>query len=84
MRVFCPVSEGFLVIHLQKVCGNEIQMCLIPNLVGVIYDGSICSKTPFKGLAPKLTKWKSPGPRGHKTIYMLNSTEHEISTAHKN
>ena len=23
-------------------------------------------------------------PRGHKTFFMLNSTEHEISTAHKN
>ena len=22
-------------------------------------------------------------PRGHKTFFMLNSTEHEISTAHK-
>ena len=23
-------------------------------------------------------------PRGHKTFFMLNSTEHEIPTAHKN
>ena len=23
-------------------------------------------------------------PRGYKTFFMLNSTEHEISTAHKN
>ena len=30
-------------------------MCVesnFPNLVWVIYDGIICSKTPFKGLAP--------------------------------
>ena len=27
-------------------------MCLIPILEGVIYDGIISSKTPFKGLAP--------------------------------
>ena len=25
-----------------------------------------------------------PGPLGYKTFFMLNSTEHEISTAHKN
>ena len=24
------------------------------------------------------------GPEGYKTFYVLNSTEHEISTAHKN
>ena len=26
----------------------------------------------------------SPRPRGYKTFFMLNSTEHEISTAYKN
>ena len=28
----------------------------------------------------QLSSW----PRGYKTFFMLNSTEHEISTAHKN
>ena len=37
-------------IHIQNVCGKSI-LCLIPILVGVIYDGIICSLTPFKGLA---------------------------------
>ena len=32
--------------------GKAILMCLIPILVGVIYDDIICSKTPFQGLAP--------------------------------
>ena len=29
-------------------------------------------------------KLSTIGPRGYKTFFMLNSTEHEISTAHKN
>ena len=31
---------------------KAILMCLVPILVGVIFDGIICSKTPFMGLAP--------------------------------
>ena len=38
-------------IRMQNVRGKAILMCLIPNLVGVIYDGIICSKTLFRGLA---------------------------------
>ena len=39
-------------IRIQSLCGKAILMCLIPILVGVIYDGFICSKTPLRGLAP--------------------------------
>ena len=46
-RIFYPSSGGFLIIH--SVCGKAILMCLIPILVGIMYDGIICSKTPFKG-----------------------------------
>ena len=38
-------------IRIQNVSGNAILMRLIPMLVGVIYDGIICSKIPFKGLS---------------------------------
>ena len=37
---------------MQNVSNKEILMCLIPILVGVIYDCIICIKIPFKGLAP--------------------------------
>ena len=39
-------------IRIQNMCGRAIIMCIIPSLVGVIYDGIICSMAPFKGLAP--------------------------------
>ena len=32
--------------HTKSVCGKAILMYLIPILVGIIYDGIICSKTP--------------------------------------
>ena len=35
-----------------NVHGKSVLMCLIPILVGFIYDDIICSKTPFNGLAP--------------------------------
>ena len=35
------------VIPIQYVCGKAILMCLIPILVGVVYNGIICSKTPL-------------------------------------
>ena len=35
-------------------------MCLSPILVRVIYDGIICPKTPFQGLAP-ISEVKCPG-----------------------
>ena len=38
-------------IRIQNVSGKAILMCLIPILVGVIFDGIICSKTPFKGFS---------------------------------
>ena len=44
-----PSSEGFLIMLIQNVRGKAI-LCLIPILVGVIYDGIIYSKTPFKDL----------------------------------
>ena len=48
MCFFYPSSEGFLMICIQNMCGKAILVRLIPILVGVIYDGIICSKTPFK------------------------------------
>ena len=39
-------------IRIQTVCGKAILICQVTLLVGVIYDGIICSKTPFTGLAP--------------------------------
>ena len=45
-RIFYPSSEGFLMIRIQNVCEKAVLMCLIPILVGVIYDGIICSKAP--------------------------------------
>ena len=38
--------------RIQKMCGKAILMYLIPVLVGFIYDGIICSKTPLRGLEP--------------------------------
>ena len=46
MGLFYPSYEGILMICIQNVCKKAILMCLIPILVGVIYDGIICSKTP--------------------------------------
>ena len=40
-------------ISIQNVCGKAILICLILILVGVIYDGIICSKTPFEGLSER-------------------------------
>ena len=34
-------------ICIQNVCGIAILVRLIPILVGVIYNGITCSKTPF-------------------------------------
>ena len=42
MGLFCPSLKGYLMIRLNNY----------PILVCVIYDGTICSKTPFNGLAP--------------------------------
>ena len=39
-------------ISIQNVYCKAIIMCLIPILVGDIYDGIICSKAPFKGSKP--------------------------------
>ena len=39
-------------ICIQNLCGKAILVFLITVLVGVICDGIICYKTPFKGLAP--------------------------------
>ena len=39
-------------IHIHNVLEKVLLMCLIPIFVGVIYDSIICSKAPFKGLAP--------------------------------
>ena len=47
MVLFYPSSEGFLMMHIQNVCGKAILRCLIPILVDVIYDGIICSKAPL-------------------------------------
>ena len=52
MGLFYPISEDFMVISIQNMCGNAILMCQIPILVKVIYDCNIGSKTTFKGLAP--------------------------------
>ena len=47
---------------------------------------SVCPRTWFQSLSKILNSnylteyW----PRGYKTFFMLNSTEHEISTVHKN
>ena len=49
MGFFYPSSEGFLMICIQNMCGTPIQVRLIPILVGVIYDGIICSMAPFEG-----------------------------------
>ena len=49
MGLFYPSSEGFLMIHIQNVCGKALLICLIPISIGVIYDGIICFKTPFDG-----------------------------------
>ena len=38
-------------IRIQNVSGLAILMCLTPNLVGVIYDGIICSETPVKSFS---------------------------------
>ena len=43
MGLFYSSSEGFLVINIQNVCGKAILKSLIPILVGVTYDGIICS-----------------------------------------
>ena len=53
MGLFFPISEGFLKICTQNVCGKAILMfimCLVPILVGVVYGGIIYSTTPYKGL----------------------------------
>ena len=39
------------------LAGKAILKCLLPILVGVIYEGIIFSKTPFRDLAP--TAWLS-------------------------
>ena len=49
---FYSISEGFLIIRIQNVWEKATLMCLIPILLGVVYGGSICPTTPFKGLAP--------------------------------
>ena len=33
---------------------------------------------------PLIVLWYAQAPSGYKKIYMLNSTDHETSTAHKN
>ena len=39
-------------LRIQIVYEKMILMCLIPILIGVIYDGIMSSNTHFKGLAP--------------------------------
>ena len=39
-------------LRIQIVCEKVILMCLVPVLIGVIYDCIICSNTPLKDLAP--------------------------------
>ena len=51
MGLVYPCSDGFLMIRIQNMCGKAILMCLVPILVGFIYDSIICSKTPFKGFS---------------------------------
>ena len=41
-------EEEFLMIRIQNVCGKAILIGLFPILVGVTYDGIICSKTPLR------------------------------------
>ena len=48
MGLFSPNAEGFMMIGIQHVCGKASLMCLIPILVGVIYDGIICPKTSLR------------------------------------
>ena len=43
-RIFYPTSAGFLIVRIQNVCGKAILMCLIPTLVGAIYNDIICTK----------------------------------------
>ena len=45
------VLKVFLIIRIQNVCGKAILMCQIPIMIGVIYDGNICSKTPCTGFS---------------------------------
>ena len=39
---------------------------------------------PLKVYLFSVSEQQRPWPRGYKTIFMLNSTEHEISLGHKN
>ena len=52
------VSWWYRQILIQNECGKAILKCLLLILVGVIYEGVIFSKTPFRGLAPiYYVKW---------------------------
>ena len=37
----------------------------------------------IRGMCQVVDLWPLPGPRGYKLFFMLNSTEHEISTVYK-
>ena len=49
---FEPKIWDNMVIIAYEMCGKAILVCVIGFLVGAANDCIICSKTPFKGLAP--------------------------------